>query len=187
MEVQDIRTTWNDAVQPLPRDAATQAFIGGANYRISVFGVLKATWQAVKLYVHGKIALATGAVTPVELLELVNGVREVVVSTLDAVRESLNELTYTACLVLAGAGDQGLTEVELKDELIRFLAGADAKSFPWYLGLTESFLTEARNGLAAPTGFGAALEDIRAKRFAIEQGGRLVFKDCHFTWGLSLS
>lgn len=186
VSLQDLQSAWHEsATSESVKDPNTQWLLGGVNLRVNALKALKAVYLSTKLYLEGTLVLATGAIGPVEIASLGKNLFDVVVTTLDALRERLRKSTYVACVVLAGA-PAGLTPAELEHELKAFLVGAEATRLPFYMGFTESFLRDARNEIGAPGAFAVILEDLRqGKWVTVADDGRLSFKERHFVWGAS--
>jgi hypothetical protein len=77
------------------QDAQTQALIGGINFRVNVAKAFLAAWITAKVYFKAKVAL-TGAIHPGDVLEIGLDVYNIIVTTLDALRENMLPLEYSA-------------------------------------------------------------------------------------------
>jgi hypothetical protein len=180
-----LQSAWHEvAIKEVDKDPNTQALIAGMNLRVDALKALKAVYLTTKLYLKGKLAIATGDLRPQEIASLGKMLFDVVVTTLDALRERLRKSTYVACVVLA-ANPDGLTPVELERELKVFIEDADAAKLPFYMGFTEKFLHTARDEIEFPGGFDVVLDDLRKGKWVTESDGRLFFKERHFVWGVS--
>lgn len=184
--LEEAQDAWSQALSSQSSDQQVKALFGGGNFRINVAQALKAAYLSAKLYVEGKLALATGSVGPMEIAKLGKGAWNVVVATLDALRESMHPANYALCLVLSGHEPEGLTEAELKAAVLEFVNGKGVEELPWYMGISGSFLAEARKLLQAGGGFEQTLEQAREDKFVSEESGRLRFKERHFEWGFRL-
>lgn len=179
-----LQGAWEEvAIKEAVKDPNTQALLGGMNVRVNAFKALRAVYLAAKLYLKGKLALATGSHGPEEVASLGKLLFDLAMTTLDALREQLRKSTYAACVVLSGHPD-GLTPSELESELKAFVALADAAKLPFYMGFTESFLSNARKEIESPRAFDVILEDLRKGKWVTESDGRLFFKERHFVWGV---
>ena len=188
VSLQDVQSIWNEvAVEQVVKDPNTQALLAGVNFRVDMSKALKAAYLSTKLYLKGKLALATGQVGPLEIGSLGKMLFDVIVMSLDALRETFTyKSTYTACVVLAGH-PAGLTASELERELKAFVEGVDAAKLPFYMGFTEEFLTNLRKDIESPGAFQEILKELRDRKWVTESNGRLFFKERHFTWGAPLS
>ena len=169
MDIEEVQIAWSGAVARVGGDVATQALIGGANYRVSVLGAFKAAFYTITFYLRGQAALAAPMVAPLELGELAANGWEMVTATLDAVRERMGELAYATCHVLSGAGEQGMTEAQLREAVGKFLGECDPAKLPWYLGFSPALLAQARASYAVESGFPDALAEMRKKEFTRRQ------------------
>lgn len=181
---QDLQSVWNEvAVAQAVKDPNTQALAAGVNFRVDISKALKAVYLSTKLYLKGKLALANGQVGPLEIGSLGKMLFDVIVTSLDAVRETFTyKSTYTACVVLAGH-PAGLTPSELERELKAFAEGADAEKLPFYMGFTEEFLSSVRKEIESPRAFEEILKELRDGKWVQESNGRLFFKERHLTLG----
>lgn len=185
VSLQDLQSAWREvAISDSFKDPNTQWLLGGVNLRVNVLKSLKAVYLTTKLYLKGKLAFATGNLEPQEIASLGKTLFDIVVTTLDALRESLRKSTYAACIVLAG-NPAGLTPVDLERELKVFIEGADAAKLPFYMGFTESFLRDAHKEIESPRAFQVILDDLRNGKWVTESDGLLFFKERHFVWGVS--
>jgi hypothetical protein len=188
VSLQDVQRIWSEvAVEPGGKDPNTQALLAGVNFRVDISKAIKAAYLSTKLYLKGKLALASGQVGPLEIGSLGKMLFDVVVASLDAVRESFTyKSTYAACVVLAGF-PAGLTPSELESELKAFVEGADAAKLPFYMGFTEKYLTGVRKEIESPHAFEEIQNELIDRKWVTESNGRLIFKERHFTWGATLS
>lgn len=186
VSLQDLQSAWHEvATSEVVKDPNTQWLLGGVNLRVNALKALKAVYLSTKLYLKGKLALATGDLGPQEIASLGKNLFDLVVMTLDALRERLRKSTYAACVVLAG-NPAGLTPLELEHELKAFVEGADAAKLPFYMGFTESFLRDTHKEIESPHAFEVILDDLRKGKWVTESDdGRLFFKERHFVWGAS--
>lgn len=185
VSLQDLQSAWKEvAIEEVVKDPNTQALLGGVNLRVDARKALKAVYLTTKLYLKGKLALATGDLGPQEIASLEKMLFDLVVTTLDALRERLRRSTYAACVVLAG-NPTGMTPDELERELKVFVEGAAAAKLPFYMGFTEEFLRSVHNEIESPRAFQTILEDLRKGKWVTESDGRLFFKERHFVWGAS--
>jgi len=164
----------------------TLALGGGMNFRINVAKALKAAFLSTKTYIKAKVMIVTGTVNPAEALGMAKDVWDIVVTTLDALRERMGELEYVACVVLSGFED-GVSREDFEKELKDVLASELPPETPWYLGLTTTRLETARNSFKAVKNFDEVLQLLRDEDWLDEAGGKYKFKPRHYTWGFSLS
>jgi hypothetical protein len=130
----EIATAWADSVEKT-RDAQTQALIGGLNFRVNVAKAFRAAWTTAKICFTAKKIALTGSVGPADIIGIATDIYTAVVSTLDALRERMHPLEYTACIVLSGSHD--LTPTEFEQQLTEFLVAGSHADLPWYIGLTR--------------------------------------------------
>jgi hypothetical protein len=183
-EQQELAAAWKDVVEK-SWDKQTQALIGGLNFRFNVGKAFKAAWTTAKIYLVAKTAIVTGAITPA-VLGLPADIWTVIVATLDALREKMLPLEYTACVVLSSSPD-GMTEQEFQQQLRDFLVSGKGAELPWYLGLTASRRNDSLLALEAPDGFTDLMKLLRRNDWLIEDGGKVKFKPRHYTWGVSVA
>jgi hypothetical protein len=181
----DLSSRWRGLVDQAPADAATKALFGRGNLRVNVAEALKAAFYTAKVYIEGKVALATGNITPWELAKLVKGGIDAVTATLRAFYETLTEAEYVTALVLSQAED-GLTRANLESEVLDFVRRAEHKEFPLFLGLSSSFVTNAKTVLETPGAFDTVLAGLRKRSLLLEDNALLRFTSKHFEWGLKL-
>jgi hypothetical protein len=169
------------------KDPNTQWLIGGVNVRVNALQALKAVYLSAKLYLQGSLALTTGSVGPIEIAKLGKNLFDLVVTTLNALRERLPKSTYAACVVLAGS-QGGLTTAELERELKAFVESANSSKLPFYMGFTSDFLSDLRKELESPDAIGVIVDDLRRDQWIlVEEDGRMTFRERHFVWGVSSS
>jgi hypothetical protein len=130
-----------------------------------------------------KIVL-TGTLHPTEVLGIASDVYNIIVTTLDALREKMHPLEYTACVVLSSSPD-GMTHQEFEKELTNFLVSGKGKDLPWYVGCTSGLLQDALAALQVKDGFTKLMDLLRKNDWLLEQEGKVKFKPRNFTWGVS--
>jgi len=179
--------SWQEAVTRDAKADATQALIGGLNFRIDVMKAFKAVYLSAKIGIEAKLALVTGAISPAEAMNMASDAFDIIVTTLDALREKMSPLTYTACVLLSYF-DTGVDPKIFESALKTFLADSDKVDMPWYLGLTQERLQAAREELAFPNGFAKLLTALDDHDW-LEPKDRpkLRFKPRHYSWGVSVS
>lgn len=177
-----LQSTWQGTANTAGvKDPNTQQLLAGMNFRVDARMALKAIYLTTKLYLTGKLALVTGDLGPEEMATLGKDLFDVVVTTLNALRERLRRSTYAACVVLAASPD-GMTPAELETGLTSFLEGLAPAKLPFYMGFSENFVTEAHKEINSPRAFDELLTDLRKGKWVTESEGRLFFKARHFVW-----
>lgn len=176
---------WSAAVSSHGADQQVQALFGGGNFRINVAKALRAAYLSAKLYVKGQLVLGTGAIGPMEIGDLAKGAWDVVIAALDALRERMHPAEYSICLVLSGHGTTGMAESDLKSAVLEFV-NFDSGKLPWYMGINDSFLRDARNAIQTTDGFDQWLKQVQGDGLVVAESGMLKFKERHFEWGFSL-
>jgi hypothetical protein len=175
---------WRESFETERSPGPEQALFGRVNLRINMAQALKAVYHTTKLYLKAKVALLTGGATPWEFAELAHDAVEVVIATLNAVRETMSDLPYAACVVLSAAEDRGLTPSEFELALNAFVTDLEWEKLPWYMGFSEKNVDNARKALSNPGAFAALLTKLEDDDWLSHQGDKLVFKARHYVWGL---
>jgi hypothetical protein len=178
-EQQELAAAWTESIVEVP-DKQIQALLLGRNVRINVAEAFKAAWTTAKIYLTSKKIILTGITSPAEVIGITADVYNLIVTTLDALQESMLPLDYTACVVLSSAPD-GMTEQEFEQQLTQFLASGEAAGLPWYLGLTSSRLHDAHTAFQVRNGFTRLMDRLWENDWLIEEGGKVKFKPHHFT------
>jgi hypothetical protein len=176
---------WQGAGEVVPSDQTTQALIGGVNLRVDVLKAFRAVYISAKVVLSTKKIVLTGVTHPAELLGLAKDVFDAVVTTLDALRERMTALTYTACAILA-QHPQGLSPEDLEKAIRDFLGGVSAADMPWYLGLTKDHAANALEELSRSKAFDDLMARLVDDDWIDRVDGRLRFRPRHYTWGAKL-
>jgi hypothetical protein len=184
-EQQQLTDAWAESVVQ-DQDAEIQALIAGLNFRVDIVKAFKAAWITAKIYFTGQRIMMVGTTNPIEVIGIATDVDNLVVTTLDALRERMLPLEYTACVVLSSSPD-GMTEQEFKQRLTEFLVLDEGAELPWYLGLTRGHLQDSLAALQAKDGFINLMNLLRKNDWLLEESGKVKFKPRHYRWGLSLS
>lgn len=185
-QLQQVEQLWSGAVKEMPGDPNTKALGLRGNFRVNILQAFKAAFYTVKVYVEGKVALATGSiVTPWELAKLVKGGLDAVVATFRTFYESMSEAEYITCIVLSNA-DAGLTEAELQSQVQAFVDGVQHKEMPFYLGLTDGLVSNAKLAVARNGAMDGIVKELVKRDFVERKGTRIHFKSKHFEWGFKL-
>lgn len=183
---QEVEQLWSGVVVEVPADANTKALGLRGNFRVNVLQAFKAAFHTVKVYLEAKAAMVTGSIlTPWELAKLAKGGLDALVATFRAFYESLSEAEYITCIVLSDAG-AGLTEAELQSHVQEFVGSLQHTEMPFYLGLTDKFVANAKHALAVPNPMDAIVAELVKRDFVERKGDKVCFKPKHFEWGLKL-
>lgn len=187
-EVSSVQELWLETTKIVDTTAATpaQQLLGGVNIRVDVAKTLKAVYLSAKLYLQGHAALVTGAITPWEFAKIAKTTWDLTITVLHAVRETMSELNYTACVVLSDAPD-GMTEQRLLEEIADFLNSVRPNELPWYMGFTDGFVEEARKALTVPHAGRDVVAYLEKENWIRREGDTLIFKPRHMTWGFNVS
>lgn len=179
-----VQSLWSGAVSRAAGDPSTKALGARGNFRVNVVQALKATYHTVKLYVEGKVAIATADFTPWTLAKLLKGGYDAMSATLRTFYESLSEAEYVTCIVLSQA-DAGLTPEELRDQTLAFARSTQFDNLPFYLGLSNEFVAEARKVLETTNAVDSVVAELEDRNLIDRRDGRIYFKAKHFEWGLA--
>lgn len=179
-----VQSLWSEAISRVAGDPNTKQIGARGNFRINVVQALKATYYTAKLYVEGKVAIATADFTPWTLAKLLKGGYDAVAATLRTFYESLSEAEYVACIVLSRA-DSGLTPEELREETLAFVGSKNFDSLPFYLGLSDAFVAEARKVLETANAVDSVVVELDERGLVDRRDGRIYFKAKHFEWGFT--
>lgn len=185
-ELKKIKKYWQEAVVTMS-DPNTQFLAAGRNFRIGVFSALKAAFHAAKAIFEVNKAIFLGEIMPWDVFGIAESAYHAVTNVLEALSESLSALEYVACIVL-GSNEKGLSAKQLEEKLHEFLDAdlADRGKRAWYLGLTESRLSDAKDELDSTIPFHALIEKLNEKKFLEKSGNKWKFKSRHVDWTFKL-
>lgn len=182
----DVEKLWVSAVAMAPADPSTKALALRGNFRVNVLQAFKAAYYSAKLYIDGKVALATGAVTPIELAKLAKGGIDAAIATFRTFYETMSEAEYVTAFVLSQAAD-GVSEQELHAGVLAFIDSVPVDGVPFYLCLGKSVLANARAALTGPGAMTDVAKNLVERGLAQWQGDKLQFKSKHLEWGFKLA
>lgn len=178
---------WKGIATVVPVQSPEQAPLLGANVRINVAKALESVYRSAALVIKLKGAVVTGDTGA--LLDMPDEFFSLVISTLDAVREKMDPLTYVACVALS-RNEDGLDDRELETAIADLLDKDAGGHFPWYLGLTKNLLDSARTNLRALAGIEKLRASLVSDRWAESatgdtSGTRIKLVPRNFTWRAS--
>jgi hypothetical protein len=182
-EKSELSAAWSAAAEK-QYDQQTKALFGEVNIRLNVASALKAVWTTAKICFKAKKAALTGMLGPEEIMGIGADVFGVIVSGLNAIRETLLPLEYAASVVLSSF-PEGATSDEFDKRLREFLETGKGVDLPWYLGMSKGNLQSALEDLKQDGRFAELVRDLKEKDLITEEKGQLTFKPRHFTWGFS--
>ncbi len=181
-----VERLWASAVAMAPGDPSTKALAFRGNVRVNVLQAFKAAYYSAKLYIEGKVALATGAVTPIELAKLAKGGIDAAIATFRTFYETMSEAEYVTALVLSQVGD-GVSEQELQAQVLAFIDSVPVDGVPFYLCLGKSVLANAKAALTGADAMTDVVKSLVKRDLAQRQGDKLQFKAKHLEWGFKLA
>jgi len=185
-QFQEIARLWEEAYHTERRhDKTEQALAFGRNFRINIAKALEAAYATTKV-IMGAAPLSAGHFAAVDWLGLGGEALHAVTSAFAALVESMLPLNYVACVILSGH-PQGLTEDELRTEIVSFLENPKATKLPWYLWMSKSYIRDAKKALKAEGWSSHLLSDLREGDWLIENGSLLKFKPRNFELGFKFS
>ncbi len=180
----EVIVAWGDVVEPR-RDPQPKALIAGVNFRVNVMKAFKAVYLSVKFYIETKKMLVTGIMNPVEVLKIPWDVYDIIIATLDALREKMAVLDYTACVVLSNSPN-GFEEKDFKEAIEKFVQIENVDDLPLYLGFSSKRILESRKAMTSSTWFDDLLKRLDHDDWLERNGSRIKFEPRHYTWGLKI-
>jgi hypothetical protein len=178
-DVEKIKQYWKEAVE-VASDPNTQFLAGGRNFRLGVFAAFKTVFYAAKAVFEVKKAIVLGEIMPWDLIGIAESAYHALTNALKALSEAMSPLEYVGCVVL-GSKEEGMTPQELKKELEKFLAAdlAERGKRAWYLALTESRLSNAKDELGSTIPFDELFNKLEKKKFVVQSGNKWKFTPRH--------
>jgi hypothetical protein len=178
---------WKGIATIVPVQSSEQAPFLAGNVRINVAKALESVYRSAALVIRLKSVVMTGDASV--LLDMPGEFFSLVISTLDAVREKMDPLTYVACVALS-RNEEGLEDSELETTIAELLDNEAGEHFPWYLGLTKGLLETARTNYGAWRGIEKLRISLVSDGWAKPVTGdtstpRIQLVPRNFTWGLS--
>lgn len=176
----DLGAEWKAAIA-VERDTEAKALVAGRRLRVHVGHLLSALWKTALAVVHGH-ELAAG--NPLAVAKVTAELFGAGLAAFRAVQETLSEAEFLACVTLSDL-PEGLTQEEL-EEGIRFrCTEVPLALFPWYLGIDERYLEQARRGLKSPNTIADVVAALKTKGLVrTAENGRLLFIDRELVWEL---
>jgi hypothetical protein len=166
-------------------DPQVQALIGGMNVRLNFTEALRAVAAAAHACIAGAKAVASQGADVYSVFEAGAQGFHAAVSAIAAVVEKMSALEYIACVLLS-EHPNGLDQGAFEQEINKFLNSADRKEFPWYVGINENKVVEAKEDLTND-GIAALVDHLKKSGFLEQSDTMLKFTPRHFTWGIQLS
>jgi hypothetical protein len=184
-DIREIADAFSAATKRLPPDSQAKALLFGVNVRLNVAKAFEAAWTATKIWLKVQAAGATAGLSLIDGMELAGESFALVTATLKAIGETVPADVYVACVVL-GSAPAGMSEKDFESNLRSFLDNPSSHSFPWYLGLTNKRLADAKQNLSAPNAFGSLMIFLRKNLWVDDvAGGMVKVRPRNFEWGLS--
>jgi hypothetical protein len=172
--MEDIAEVWKGVVSDNTPPNERKLF-AGVNVRINVVNLFAAAWATTKAVLE----TASIAVNPLGIMKLGDAWFGAAMAALAAIREQMHSLEYVSCLLISHA-PSGLTAEDLELQIRGVLSGG-VTAAPFWLGLTESRLREARDAVAASDRWmDDLLVELRKNKWIDEAVGKITFRPREF-------